>query len=623
MCGIAGIFNYRDSIPVDHFQLKRMADSMIHRGPDDEGFFIGGPIGLAHRRLSIIDLAGGHQPMSNEDDSIWVVFNGEIYNYLALREFLVSKGHVFKTRSDTEVIVHAYEEFGVEFVEKLRGMFAFALWDAPRKRLILVRDRLGIKPVYYLANSEQIAFASEIKGILQLQGEKSDVELSSLGAYFNIRYVPGPRTMFQHIMKLPPGHMMIVENGVVTIRKYWEVVFEGDDYRSEKELKGELEDLWGNVVSCHLMSEVPYGVFLSGGIDSSLLVAMMSKVVRTPLSTFSIGYESGDKEHELEFARSVANHWQSDHHELVVTAEEFCNLIPQLVWHLEEPLSDATCIPVLLLSRYAKKHVTVIHSGEGADEIFAGYGRYKTMQWIDQMREIPAWHLFVRILKSAGMRCGASKLVRYLNLSELPLDKRYYGVASVFTNGLRDGLLRDWLRNDLNTERYLDETMAGYYRAVQSVHPLNRMLYIDLKTWLPDNLLLKADKMTMAASIEQRVPYLDHELVEFAATLPPHLKIKSRETKYLLKQIVRPNLPDEILSRPKQGFGVPLNRWFRHELKRFSCDTLLDPTNRISRFINLDVAKNILHLHQEKHMDLGEEIWSLVLLEFWLRTYVR
>ena len=361
MCGIAGIFNYRDSIPVDHFQLKRMADSMIHRGPDDEGFFIGGPIGLAHRRLSIIDLAGGHQPMSNEDDSIWVVFNGEIYNYLALREFLVSKGHVFKTRSDTEVIVHAYEEFGVEFVEKLRGMFAFALWDAPRKRLILVRDRLGIKPVYYLANSEQIAFASEIKGILQLQGEKSDVELSSLGAYFNIRYVPGPRTMFQHIMKLPPGHMMIVENGVVTIRKYWEVVFEGDDYRSEKELKGELEDLWGNVVSCHLMSEVPYGVFLSGGIDSSLLVAMMSKVVRTPLSTFSIGYESGDKEHELEFARSVANHWQSDHHELVVTAEEFCNLIPQLVWHLEEPLSDATCIPVLLLSRYAKKHVTVIH----------------------------------------------------------------------------------------------------------------------------------------------------------------------------------------------------------------------------------------------------------------------
>src|SRR5438874_1383507 len=305
MCGIAGIFNYRDSIPVDHFQLKRMADSMIHRGPDDEGFFIGGPIGLAHRRLSIIDLAGGHQPMSNEDDSIWVVFNGEIYNYLALREFLVSKGHVFKTRSDTEVIVHAYEEFGVEFVEKLRGMFAFALWDAPRKRLILVRDWLGIKPVYYLANSGQIAFASEIKGILQLQGEKSDVE-------------------------------------------------------------------------------------------------------RTPLSTFSIGYESGDKEHELEFARSVANHWQSDHHELVVTAEEFCNLIPQLVWHLEEPLSDATCIPVLLLSRYAKKHVTVIHSGEGADEIFAGYGRYKTMQWIDQMREIPAWPLFVRILKSAGMRCGAS-----------------------------------------------------------------------------------------------------------------------------------------------------------------------------------------------------------------------
>jgi len=621
MCGIAGLVYFDQKKRADSTILQRMCDAMVHRGPDDEGFFIDQSVGLGHRRLSIIDLEGGHQPMFNEDGSLVIVFNGEIYNYRELRDHLLERGHTFKTRSDTEVILHAYEEFGDLCVEKLRGMFAFALWDRNRKRLFLSRDRVGIKPLYYLLTDKNLLFASEIKAILQCEDVERRMDLSALDAFLSLRYVPGPKTMFQGIYKLNPGHTLICENGKIQIKKYWDLYFENNRIATEKELGRVLEEMLDEVCRIHLMSEVPYGVFLSGGLDSGSLVAQISGCAGGRLKTFSVGYE-GYAENEFDAAQTISKKFGTEHYPLLLSAQDFSDLLPKLVWHLDEPVADPTCIPLYFLSRFAKPHATVIHSGEGADEIFAGYSIYKKNEWMGGLQSIPGFTTMARLSKTILPLSRYPKFSHYLNLSGLPLSRRYLGVSSIFSNGLKQQLLKESCCEGAEYSGYLDDTFGHYYKTVKDQASLNRMLFIDLKTWLPDDLLVKADKMTMAASIEQRVPYLDHKLIEFAAGLPPDLKLKRNETKYLFKKVMEPHLPREIIYQTKKGFPVPIADWFRNGLSGFIREALLEPQSRISEYLHLDVINQILKTHQDGKQDMSNEIFGLLTLEFWMRMFV-
>lgn len=620
MCGIAGIFNYRDSAPVHPLQLKSMADSMVHRGPDDEGFFVAGPVGLAHRRLSIIDIKSGHQPMSNEDDSIWIVFNGEIYNHLDIRRVLEAKGHVYRTHSDTESIIHAYEEFGHDFETHLTGMFGFALWDAPRRRLVVSRDRLGIKPVYYTVHRNQFIFASEIKAILTMEGIERRVDEDALDAFLSLRYVPGPKTMFKGIFKLQPGHTLTVHEGHIAIRPYWDLNF-SEEPRNERRALDELEALLFDVCRSHLMSEVPYGVFSSGGVDSGSVVAVLKEILKDRLMTFTVGYEQGAGINEFDYAGIVGRHADTVHHELTLPAKDFADWIPQLVWHLDEPVGDAACVPLYFLAKYAKERATVLHSGEGADEIFGGYSIYKKMEAINRMQAGPLFMLARATSAGLAPLAGQGKVARYLRLLGLPLEKRYRGVSGHFMEGVKQGLVKRDALPDAEAHAFLTETFGGYYEQVKSAEHLNRMLFVDTKTWLPDDLLVKADKMTMAASVELRVPFLDHRLVEFAARLPVSYKIRNGQTKYLLKKVMERHLPNSVIYRSKKGFPVPVANWFRNGLYGLATDVLLNPQSAVSAYLQPAAIRRMLEQHKSGSADLSDELWGLLVLEYWFHTF--
>ncbi|MGH7233739.1 MAG: asparagine synthase (glutamine-hydrolyzing), partial [Nitrospiraceae bacterium] len=462
MCGIAGIFNYRGFAGVDSRQLQLMADTMVHRGPDDEGLYVSGPIGLAHRRLSIIDLKGGHQPMFNEDGSVAIVFNGEIYNHESLRAALEPKGHVYRTNSDTESIVHAYEELSPSFETHLTGMFAFAIWDARRKRLVLSRDRVGIKPLYYMVHGDRIIFASEIKAIVAIEGVDCRVDPDALDAYLSLRYVPGPKTMFKDVFKLQPGHTLVVEDGRVTIHQYWDLQY-SEEPREERQVLDELRSLLFEVCRSHLMSEVPYGVFLSGGIDSSSVVAVIRELLHERVMTFTVGYEHAAGINEFDSAGLVSRHTDTDHHELTLPSKDFAEWIPRMVWHLDEPVGDAACIPLYFLARYAKGRATVLQSGEGADEIFAGYSLYKKMEVMNRLQTKPLLP-FARAL-SYGLSpfAGRTKLARYLRLLALPLEERYRGVSGHFMEGIKQDLVRPGALPESNGQALLSRTFHRYY----------------------------------------------------------------------------------------------------------------------------------------------------------------
>jgi asparagine synthase (glutamine-hydrolysing) len=620
MCGIAGIFHYRHSGRVDQNQLKRMADSMVHRGPDDEGFYVSGPIGLAHRRLSIIDLKGGHQPMFNEDGSLAIVFNGEIYNHEELRTALEPKGHVYRTSSDTESIVHAYEEFGSSFETHLTGMFAFALWDASRKRLVLSRDRLGIKPLYYTVQGDRLLFASEIKAILTMEGIDRRVDPDALDAYLSLRYVPGPKTMFKDIFKLQPGHTLVVQDGRLTIQPYWDLTY-SEDVRDEGQVLDELESLLFEVCRSHLMSEVPYGVFLSGGIDSSSVVAIIRKLLGDRLMTFTVGYEHAAGINEFDSAGLVSRHIGTDHYALTLPSKDFAEWIPKMVWHLDEPVGDAACIPLYFLARYAKDRATVLQSGEGADEIFGGYYLYKKMNLINRLQEGPLFPLARAISQSLLPLGGRTKLARYLRLFALPLEERYRGVSGHFMEGIKQDLANPGAFPATNGRALLSQTFDRYYAQVKSKAPLNQMLFVDTKTWLPDDLLVKADKMTMAASVELRVPFLDHRMVEFAARLPIACKIRNDQTKFLFKKAMEPYLPKEIIYQRKKGFPVPVAEWFRGELYDIATDLLLSSTSETRPYLNPSCLKSLLEDHKAGRHDFSNELWGLLVLEYWFRTF--
>ena len=609
MCGIAGIFNHRDLKPVDPVLLKRMADAIVHRGPDDEGYLTSGPVGLAHRRLSIIDVKGGHQPMSNEDDSIWIVFNGEIYNHGELRPILEAKGHRYKSDCDTETILHAYEEYGDDCVSHLRGMFAFAIWDRPRQQLLLARDRVGIKPLYYSLDDGRVMFGSEIKALLAGRASGPHLDAESLDCFLSLSYVPAPWTLFKGIVKLPPGHVMKVAAGQVSVRSYWDVQYGQKWTASDADLEEELRELLTATVRDHLMSEVPLGVFLSGGLDSGFVVSTMAKRLNVPCRTFSIGYEEETAANELTEARAVAERFGTQHYEYRIGAADLIQTIPTILRHLEEPVASTAITPLYYLAKAAREEVTVVLSGEGADELLGGYGQYRRMLVADRMHRLralrPAWHVLEALF-------GDSKAGRLCRDAAHPLEQRYLGISSAFNAQEKASLALPPF-----SDARLARTLSRYHGQTSRQDPLDRMLYFDTKVYLADDLLLKADKMTMASSMELRVPFLDHKVVEFCARLPVHLKRNGAVSKVLLRRVLAESFPPEFLNRPKKGFPVPMARWFQSGLQADMKRVLLDAGSFSRRLWPNGTLERLVQRAEQGGEATARKLWALYQLEQW------
>ncbi len=620
MCGICGIYNFGSGQPVEGDMLQRMRDVMRHRGPDEEGLYLEGNLGLGHRRLNIIDLSTGQQPMCNEDGTIWIVYNGEVYNFPELREDLSRKGHLFKTRSDTEVIIHAYEEYGPDCVQKLRGAFAFALWDERERCLMLARDRMGIKPLSYLMDDNRLVFASEIKAILEAEGVRRELDLAALDSYLKYQYVPAPQTIFAGLKKLPPGHVLVHKNGRTTIHRYWDLRFGAEGGAHPEEYYRErLLELLREAVKIRLMSDVPLGAFLSGGIDSSTVVALMSQVMDQPVKTFSVGFEEEDFS-ELRHARMVAERFGTDHHEFVVRPDAL-EVLPRLVWQFDEPFADSSAIPTYYVSRLAREYVTVCLSGDGGDETFAGYNRYE--QAVKEHRRLDWLPLTLRRVVFGTMHRLLPEYVKGKGLTRrasLSPTGRYIEAVSIFPEQSRLALLTDEVRSELRDgqRRFLQ----GYFDQAQGLDYLSQLQYVDTMTYLPEDGLVKVDRTSMLNSLETRVPLLDHEVLEFAATIPAELKMQGYERKYILKKTMEGLVPDEILYRRKMGFGVPLRHWFRKELHDYAKEVLLDRRTSQRGLFNRACIESILNNHQRGMRDFSAKIWALLFFEEWYRCYL-
>src|SRR5579875_921791 len=608
MCGINGLFYFDSARNADGTLVDRMRAVARHRGPDDRGVYVRGNVGLGFNRLTIIDLSVGRQPMANEDQSVWIVFNGEIYNFAWLRSDLAARGHVFRTRSDTQAIVHAWDDYGESCVEKLRGMFAFVIWDERRRVLFAARDRLGIKPFYYFADAEQFAFASELKSLLEAPGVPREIDPAALGEYLRRRYVIAPNTILKGIRKLPPGHTITVTSDGCALKKYWDVPLEPPVEIGGQEALAQLSVILEETLRLHLVADVPLGAFLSGGLDSSCVVALMSKLGATRIRTFSIGYDS--PESELDYARAVAGRFQTEHHELRLTPAAFRDTVPTIVWHMDEPVGDTASIPLYYLAEFARRHVAVALSGEGSDELFGGYSIYRRMLGFERVNRLPMMMPAGRILAAVA---GDTKVRKYAEMLGRPLEWRYGGVGKLFSETQIRRLCR-------HGDAPFD-SVAAAYASCAHLPPLARMAYVDLKTWLADDLLVKADRMSMAHSLELRVPFLDHHLVEFAARLPGRLKIRGGVTKYLLKKWAEPLLPPEIVYRPKKGFPVPLKSWFRGDLSEFAREALLDSSGLAREFLDRSEIERLLAMHQRE--DRSEQIYSLIVLDQWRRRFTQ
>ncbi|MFO1418574.1 MAG: asparagine synthase (glutamine-hydrolyzing) [Methylotetracoccus sp.] len=605
MCGISGRFNL-DGRPVDRDECLAMRDIMVHRGPDDGGLFVEGPVGLGHRRLSIIDLAGGHQPLSNEDGSVTVVFNGEIYNFAEIREELEARGHVFATHSDTEVIVHLYEELGAECVQRFRGMFAFALWDARRRRLLLARDRLGIKPLYFATPGRSIVFGSEIKALLQAGDVPAEIDPVGLRRYLVYRHPYGHGTLFRGIEQLPPGHVLLADAHGWSVQRYWDAPQQGEAAGDADQFLPLLEES----VRLRMISDVPLGAFLSGGVDSSVITALMARHTDR-VRTFSVGFVPGE-ESELGWARMVAEHCRADHREFTLGSEDFFSLVRKLVWHHDEPMMFPASIPLYLLSRESKRVATVMLAGEGADEILAGYDNNIRGYWLAR------WAAAI----PGPLRTAVARL---------PLPSRWRALAETLASSDTDRVLRAFRLGDsqamlaasriplppgseddgaLLSEIGLEQRGGGF---------LDRLLYFQLKTYLVA-LLMKQDKMSMAASIETRVPFLDHKLVEFAFSLPDEQKIRGKEGKHLLKRSSRGLLPDQIIYRRKQGFPVPIADWFRAPGNPF-IEVLLDRQTLSDGLLDGVYVRDVVERFQRGQGNTMQ-LWSILNLELWRREFL-
>jgi asparagine synthase (glutamine-hydrolysing) len=616
MCGIAGIVRM-DGGAVAYRDLSRMCAVMNHRGPDSEGIFLGDGAGLGMRRLSIIDLQTGGQPVRNEDGTVWVVFNGEIYNYRELRRDLERRGHRFRTAGDTECLVHLYEEHDTRCVEHLRGMFAFAVWDDGRKRLFLARDRLGVKPLYYAEVGGALVFASELKALLQLPAVAREIDWAAASHLLTFLTTPLSSSIIRGVRKLQPGYALTASPGrEARVAPYWDVRFEPDSSRSEADFTEELRDLLEESVRLRMVSDVPVGAFLSGGIDSSAVVATMARLLPGPVKTFSIGFKDSAFD-ERAHARCVAQAFGTEHHELVVE-EDALSVVEDIVWHLDEPFGDSSAIPTYFVSKMASQHVKVVLSGDGGDEVFAGYEKYAVEGRRRATRFLPApgrWALGVlaRCLPEGAYGRG---FLRNLSLAG---PGRYLDASTLFR--------RQELRRLLSAEAFAQ--MEGHdpwceetrILARDGSHWLSALQYLDLKTYLPLDILTKVDRMSMAHSLEAREPLLDHRLVEFAAKLPPEMLLRNGTGKSLFRRAMRGILPDEIIDRPKQGFAVPLERWFRGNLGSFVRDLLLSRTTRQRGIFDAARVERLIERH-ERGRNLDLHLWTLVSFELWCRTFL-
>jgi len=623
MCGICGKLELGDDAPpVSVETLRQMLAPIGHRGPDDEGMYRSGPIGLGHKRLKIIDLNTGKQPICNEDGSIWVVYNGEVYNYKELTSYLLQKGHRFRTATDTEVIVHLYEEFGADCVKQLRGMFSFALWDDKNKTLLLARDRVGIKPLYYCHTAKSLLFASEIKAILADSSVQAEVDPALLDRFVTYFYTPGEQTLFKNIHKLEPGCYLSVKNGQVKITKYWDLTFD-KVARTFDEAVEELEHLLARTIRDHMISDVPVGVLLSGGVDSSGVLSFAVDNTDKPISTFTIGFDSGCTD-ERPYARLAADAFGARNYELTITARDFWSLLPKYIWHMEEPVCEPPAIALYCVSKLAREYVTVLLSGEGGDEAFAGYQSYRNFFWLEKIKRGlgPLAGPVGRLIAGSTSMNGASRYRRYGPLMRTPLENYYYSHSSTpynfFNSHYSELYTGDFLATVQKSSRA--ESSQRCFAEVKGLDPLDQMLYVDTKTWLPDDLLIKADKMTMANSVELRVPLLDHQILEFAASLPPRYKLKNTSTKHILKKALSKRLPPEILYRKKTGFPVPYATWLGNDLRKEVSEILLDEATLSRGYFRRDTVERMI-CAPSGH-DYSKELFSLVTLELWHREFL-
>ena len=621
MCGICGIVNFGAPLDTKEALVREMMEVTRHRGPDESGFFSDKFTALGHNRLSIIDLSTGQQPMFNEDETISIIFNGEIYNYKDIRTELQKKGHTFRTKSDTETILHLYEEKGSDCVIELRGMFTFAIWDSKKNTLILARDRLGIKPLYYSIIPNGICFASEIKSLLKAKLVRKELNFNSVDQYITLNYTLGPETILKNVFKLMPGYVLEFTRKGIHTRRYWDYSELEQSHESFETCLQNIGRIIEESVRMRLMSEVPLGAFLSGGVDSSVVVGVMARFVDKPVKTFTVGYEDAEDVNELRYARLVARHFKTEHHEFILKPQKFMEIVEKVVWHLDEPVAEFATIPLLLLSELAKKYVTVMLSGEGADEVFGGYPIYRFMQMIEFYQKAPQIFRKKCVEPLAGLFLKRIKEGKYLNWMRLPLHERYLGNGSYFNSTMKDKLYTQDFKKRFSADN-VSAMVNKYYERVRSRDPIGQMLYLDTKTWLVEDLLIKADKMTMASGIELRVPFLDHKLVEYAATIPSWMKVNKLNSKYIFKSYAKKFVPKEIVFRKKQGFPVPVKQWMRKELKSGVKEVLLDRRSRERGLFNPNYIKSMFEQHEQGSQDYSKNLWNLLVLELWMRKFI-
>jgi asparagine synthase (glutamine-hydrolysing) len=623
MCGIAGIVSSNRTERIEEALVHQMCEAILHRGPDDEGLLARNNVGLGMRRLSIIDLSGGHQPIFNEDRSAWIVFNGEIYNFPELRPELEAQGHHFSTHSDTETIVHLYEEMGADCVQKLRGMFAFALWDDRRQSLLIARDRLGKKPLHYALHNGKLYFASEIKSILTVAPELAEVNRAALMQYMYLGYVPDPATAFSKIHKLPPGHLLEFQHGELRVRKYWDLPEYGTHGpMSEEECLEEMEARLAEATRIRLISDVPLGALLSGGTDSSTIVALMARASSRPVKTFAIGFRQADFD-ESQYARLVAQKFATEHHELILEPDVVASL-EKLTSSMEEPFSDPSILPTYFVSCLARQHVTVALSGDGGDELFAGYTRYGIQQRRQAAALIPqgAWRFYrerLFPLLPKGMR---GRQLSY-NLS-LPWQERYADEVCLIPAFERDmPLLSPEFRATIAESGDPQEILLQLFANAPASDPISKMLYVDTKTYLVEDILTKVDRMSMLTSLEVRVPILDHTFVEWVTSLGPEWKMRDGKQKYIFRKLAeRVGVPREVLYRPKRGFALPLVHWTRNEMKDLILGVLLDPCTLQRGYLDPKGVRHLLDEHMSGKRNHSGRVWRLLLFELWHRNFL-